>query len=222
MPGLARVDPAVEGTTEQREVADQVEDLVAHELVPESKRPRQDPGVVEDDGVVEAAAAGEAAGAQLRHLAGEAERAGGSDPRGEFFGAEDEGQFLLPDERMGEVDLVGDRQSRSARLEATRLPSRRTSTGSVERERPDHRVLALEAGGMEQPDERQGRAVQDRDFRSLDLDQAIVETQARGGRENVLDRADRHVPALERRGVVEGGRPSRARRESTGRNVRGG
>ena len=56
------------------------------------------------------------------------------------------------------------------------------------------------------PDEGQGGAVQDRHFRALDLDETVVETQAGGGRHDVLDRSDGDISPLERRGVVEGRR----------------
>ena len=56
---------------------------------------------------------------------------------------------------------------------------------------------------MEEADEGERRAVQDRDLGPLDLDQAIVQADAGGGGEHVLDRADRDAVVLERGGVVE-------------------
>ena len=57
--GLAGVDMAGQGPPQQREVSDQVHDLVADELVAEAEGSRDDPGVIEHDGVVEAPAAGD-------------------------------------------------------------------------------------------------------------------------------------------------------------------
>ncbi len=110
-----------------------------------------------------------------------------------------------PDDRMGEVDLVGDRQGRAVRLvEHPPVPARDLD-GSGSTIGCDERVLALEAGGVEEAHEGQGGAVQDRNLGPLDLDQAVVQADAGGRREHVLDGPDRDAVVLEGRGVVEGG-----------------
>ena len=105
--GLARVDVAVEGAAEEREVADEVQDLVPDELVAEAQGPRKDSRVVEDDRVLQASSAGEAPRAHRLDFPGEAERAGRRDPRGELLRPEREGQLLAADD--------GVRESRSRR-----------------------------------------------------------------------------------------------------------
>ena len=55
----------VQNGAQERQVAQQVEHLVPHELVAEAKGSGEHPGVVEHDRVVERAAAGEAAGATV-------------------------------------------------------------------------------------------------------------------------------------------------------------
>ena len=55
VPRLAGVDVAGERAAQEREVSDEVQDLVPHELVAEAQGPGDDAAVVEDDRVVEAA-----------------------------------------------------------------------------------------------------------------------------------------------------------------------
>ena len=61
MPRLASVNVAVQRPPQKGEVSDQVEDLVTDELVPKPQRPGDDPDIVEDDRVLEGAAARQAA-----------------------------------------------------------------------------------------------------------------------------------------------------------------
>jgi len=66
----------VQRPAEQREVSQEIHDLVAHELVPEPQRPGEDARVVEHDGVLEAPAADQAPGPELGDVAREAEGPG--------------------------------------------------------------------------------------------------------------------------------------------------
>ena len=66
---------------EERQVADPVEDLVAHELVLEAQLVVEDPGLTDHDGVVEASPEGQAAPSQHLDLPQEAEGA----RRGDLF-----------------------------------------------------------------------------------------------------------------------------------------
>jgi hypothetical protein len=50
--GLASVDVAVQGSAEEREVSDEVENLVSHELVTETQGAGKDARVIEHHGVV--------------------------------------------------------------------------------------------------------------------------------------------------------------------------
>ena len=122
-------------------------------------------------------------------------------------------RLWLPDVRMREVDLVGDRQAVAVGHVEDRLVAALDGELAVERRQAHRGVLALEARGVEESDERQRRAVQDRDLRALDLDPAVVEPLAGGGREQVLHGADRDPVGRKRGGVVEGGGGSDARRD---------
>ncbi len=77
--GLRRLEVAEQRVAEQRQVADRVEDLVAHELVLEAQLVVEHAGLADHHRVLEAAAQGEAVPAQRLHLAQEAERARGGD-----------------------------------------------------------------------------------------------------------------------------------------------
>ena len=136
-------------------------------------------------------------------LAREAERAGGRDARGELLGAQGERQLLAADDRVGKVDLVGDRQAGTVGDVLDVAVFAGDLHGARKSQRPGQGVLPLEPGGVKEPDEGQRRAVDDRDLGALDLDQAVVETDAGGRRQRVLDGPDRDVAPLQGRRQVE-------------------
>src|SRR5512143_412062 len=204
MAGLARLDVAGQRPSEKGKVTDEVKDLVAHELVTETQGSRDDALVIQHDGVVEVSAASEAARPHRLDVAGDPEGPGGSDPGRVLLGTHRQGQRLPTDDRMREIDLVGDRQARPVRREDDAAVAARDLDAPVNHDRPHAGVLSLEAGGVKEADERESRAVQDRDFRSVDLDRAVVEALAGGGGEQVLDGADRNPARGQGRRVIEG------------------
>src|SRR6266851_38292 len=141
--GLAGADVPVERTPEQLEVADEVEDLVANELVAEPQRTGQDPFLVEDDRVVEASAPREPARAHPFDVAGESEGARRGDARRVLLGPDRHGQLLPSDDRVREVDLVGDRQAGPVGLEGEAAVSADDFDAMLEREGERGRILSL-------------------------------------------------------------------------------
>src|SRR5438309_5978413 len=75
--GAMRGDFTRDRSSDQREVAEEIEDLVADEFVAEAERPIDDRVVVEDDAVLHSSTARESGGAKLFDLAHKSER-----PRG--------------------------------------------------------------------------------------------------------------------------------------------
>src|SRR5438132_14281450 len=93
-------------SSDQREVAEEIEDLVADEFVAEAERPIDDRVVVEDDAVLHSSTARESGGAKLFDLAHKSERPRGSDLAQEVVVVVVELVALLPDHRMIEINLV--------------------------------------------------------------------------------------------------------------------
>ena len=92
---------------DERQVADDVENLVADELVLEAQRVER-PGLAEHDGVVERPAQRESALTHHLDVLEEAERARRGDVFGEALFRQSHGAALLTKQRMVEADRVGD------------------------------------------------------------------------------------------------------------------
>ena len=120
-------------------------------------------------------------------------------------GLERERQLLAAHDRVREVDLVGDRQVGPVGHVLHPPVLADDLHGRGQRERAREGVLPLEAGGVKEAHEGEGRAVEDRDLGALDLDEAVVQADAGGGRQGVLHGADRDLALL------EGGRQVEAR-----------
>ena len=96
---------------------------------------------------------------------------------------------LVAQHRMVERDAVGD-------LEVIRRIDRDALVAARQRDRPQHlqvparRVQPLDAGFLNQVDERRRAAVHDRHFRRVQLDDDVVDAEADERREQVLDRVD--------------------------------
>src|SRR4051794_38663156 len=109
--GLRGADLADDRTADECEIAEQIENLVAHELVAEAELAAHDALVVEHDAVIDRAAARETGSAELLNVAHEAERAGGGDLLEEAVVIEVELERLAADARMVEIDLVLENQA---------------------------------------------------------------------------------------------------------------
>ena len=93
---------------DERQIADDVEDLVADELVLEAQRVVQHAGLSEHDRVVERAAERQAALPQHLDFLQEAKRAGRRNLLDERLFRDLHRPRLMPDERVIEADAVGD------------------------------------------------------------------------------------------------------------------
>src|SRR5207253_7112018 len=93
-------------TADQRQVAIEIEDLVAHEFIAKSQRTIHDAALIEDDAVLDGAASGQTCGTELLDIAHEAECPCRSDLPGEVVMFGIEVKRLLADRRLRKVDLV--------------------------------------------------------------------------------------------------------------------
>src|SRR5262245_26526071 len=201
-------DMALERQPEQRQVAEQVEHLVAHELVgPAQPVAVQDAELVHHHGVVEVAPAGEAAPPERLHLAQEAEGAGAAQLALEALVVDHEvPELLAADRRMGEVDRVGDPQP-AARLDADQPVAVADLERAAHAQRAARNALVEDAGRPDQEHERGGAAVHHRNLGAVDLDAHVVDAEAAERGEQMLDGADARIAAPERGG--EAGRGGR-------------
>src|SRR5947209_10320866 len=106
MTGAIRRDLTDDRTSNQREVAEQVQDLVPDKLIFESKRTIDDPLVIEDDAVLDRSAARQSRRAELLDVAEKSERARRGDLAQEIVVLEIEVHRLFADDGMIEIDLV--------------------------------------------------------------------------------------------------------------------
>src|SRR5687767_4482292 len=158
-------DEAEKRHPEEREVADDVEYLVADELVGAAQGLLvEHPVGREHDGVVERAAADEVGAPERLDLLGEAEGAGRGNLAGEAFGVERvEAVVLAADERVPEVD-------RAVYLAALEGLDRDAALALLDRDAPAHAQgpprggLLDHTGALDHLREGVGRAVHDGQF----------------------------------------------------------
>src|SRR6266849_9808623 len=111
VPGPMRGDLASDRTADQREVAQQIEDLMTDEFVAEAERPVDHGVVVEHDAVLDGPASRQARGAKLLDVADESERSRRRDLAEEIVVVIVELVGLPADGRMVEIDLVFQHQA---------------------------------------------------------------------------------------------------------------
>ena len=203
MSGLVRDDVADHGAAHQGEISEQVERLVAHELVGEPEIAVFDAVVAHHDAVVFPGAAGEAVGLERLVLREETKRAGRRQVRGVGAGRENERDRLPPDGGVREVDRV--RHTQVARRADLELPAARVGNGDDPRrgERNGKSVLRDEARGLERVEPGQRAAVENGHFGAVELHEDVVELRTDCGREQMFHGGHVAAPLAERRRMVE-------------------
>ena len=182
--GVARPrgdDVRLERQAEQHQVADDVEDLVADELVLEAQRLlRDDLVALDDDGVVETAALDLAQLDELLDVLVDREGAGGGHLRDVGVGIDREREVLRMDAAVvgrgaGNLQAVG--RQRDDRGAAARHGDR-----LVEHKVLPFRLLFDRLGLQDEIHERLGRAVHDGRLARVHLHQHVVDAAAVAGR----------------------------------------
>lgn len=108
MAGFAGFDAAEEWEADKGQVADEVEGLVATELVGVAEGAVHDAVFGKNDGVIEGAAADEAHGAERLDIGFEAEGTGAGENPAEGVGIDEHFDFLLANEGMGKINVAAD------------------------------------------------------------------------------------------------------------------
>ncbi len=208
-------DAAPDAVAGEGEVADEVEDLVANELVGETEGAVEDGaglgggGAGDDDGGVVGYAADETHVAEHGFVFFEAEGAGWGDEVGVGSGFEVAGEGIAAD-GFGEVDGVVDGVAFGGpglreRIDADEFLSAggvlANFDGLEDAEVFAFAALAFEAGGEDGGDVREGAAVEDRDFEVIDFDDDVIDAEADEGRQEMFGGLDEDALAHERGGV---------------------
>ena len=134
---------------------------------------------------------------------GKAKGASGHDVTAEGSFVDDEIHHLIADHRRVEVDLeahlIAIAGQQACVLVALRHLDRLQDFDIAQR-----RGLIAKAGPVQELHERQGRPVQDRQFRAIHLDHGIGDAQRAEGRHQVLDGRQAHACAILDHGVQPG------------------
>ncbi|SPA45666.1 conserved hypothetical protein [Cupriavidus taiwanensis] len=201
MAGFVRHIGADQRMAHHVQVADRIQDLVAHELVAVAQFLVVEHAVlVQHDRVVQAAAARQAHFAQGLDLVRKAEGAGaGNLAHVAGVGEIDrEGLAGLVDRRVAEVD--GERQLEAEeRLQPRQLVAFAHFHRLLHADEGLGRILLLDASRLQQEHERRRAAVHDRDFLGVDVDIEIVDAQAGAGGHQVLDGGNARASLLQHR-----------------------
>jgi len=198
--GALGYDVAKNVVAGESEVADEVEDLVANELVVKAQRAVGDALAIQDDGISFGDTADQTHVAQLLFVLLEAEGAGGSDLRAIVAGSEINDKALAADGR-GEVDLVGDAVA-FAGIDTNELVAIVDLDSLADTEVFAAAALGLEADVTEGFDVRQGTAVEDGKLEVVELHDDVVDAGSDEGREQVFGGGDKHALAHKAGGVA--------------------
>ena len=200
MTRVERRDVTDHRASQEGQVADEIEDLVADELVgiPEAV---EGPPLAQHDRVVEGAAAGQAVLPHEPHVLQEAVRAGRREFIRERRLRRHPGPLLAADGGVLVVQGVGDgKRRRRDDLEPAAVVTDPDRIGD-HHGAPRRRLLRAPGRGQ-QRHERARASVEGRDLSPLDLDLEIVDAETGGGGEQVLHRLDARAVPSDRRRVV--------------------
>ncbi len=196
-------DAALDAAAGEGKVADEVENLVANELVVEAEGAVLDFAGSDEDGAGVGRAADEAHVAEHGFVFAEAEGASGCDEVGIGAGVEVAKEARGADGR-GEVDAVVDLVA-GAGIDTDELGAVfavfRDFNGFQDAQVFAAATLGFEAGAEEGFDVRQGGAVEDGNFEVVELDDDVVDAVSDESREQVLRGGDEDALAHEGRSV---------------------
>ena len=171
----------------QREVADEIERLVPHELVRPAKGVPHHAGLVERQRVLRRRPLNEPLAAQRLDFAHEAERPRAGELGRECVLVDDPAALLRADERMREVDGDLDIENRRGVRDVDGLAVH-DAHAVREPELVGHAAMLDDARGAQRVEKRTRAPVEDRRLRRVHLDGDIVDARADDRREHVLDR----------------------------------
>ena len=194
-----RDDVSPQSPAQEGKVANQVAGLVAHELVRVSQRPVQHALPVQQHRVFQGGPKGQSARVQSFCIGREPEGARRRQVAPESLPVDPVRAVLPADRPVREID----RRRHAKPVVGHRHVGRATAVldGDRLRDHGDGRFRRLGASPCPSHGVKVGReaAVQNRDFRAIQLQERVVDLQGRKRRQQMLDRPDFHVPGAEAR-----------------------
>jgi len=200
--GFAGFHAAEERQADESQVADQVEGLVAAELIGIAEGAVHDAVLGEDDGVIEGAAADEAHGAERLDIGFEAEGAGAGENLAEGFGIDEHFDFLLADKRVGKVDVATYAEFVGG-IDADAATVFDNFDWLEDPEVTSFTAKTAEASLIEELEEGLGRAVENGDFDVVEVDEDVVDAVRIGCGEKVLGGGEQDALLHEAGGVAD-------------------
>jgi hypothetical protein len=200
MSGALGNDMAEDVMAGKGEIADEVEDLVAGELVAEAEGAILHAGAGEDDNTGFRSAADKAHVAELLFVFAEAERAGGGDFRLISAGSQIDHEALAADGR-GEVDAVRDGVA-VAGVNADEFSAFTDFDGFEDAKIFAAAALRFAANVADGLNEGKRAAVENGKLEVVELDDDVIDAHAEQGREQVLRRGNEDTLAHEAGGVT--------------------
>ncbi len=199
VPALVADDVALDRAADEREVPEQVEDLVAHELVGEAQRRLvHDAGGTDDDGIVHRAAFDQALLAQPLDILPEDEGARGGDLVLEGLRVDVEGGVLGAQHRLVVLDREADAKAVVGQGEQLDIVLDQADR-LLDLEVAYRRALAHDSGLLDAGDVVRAAAVgRLRGLVAVQFDDDVVEAEAGQGGQHVLHRVDAVAVARER------------------------
>ena len=195
-------DEAAERTADEREVADEIERLVAAEFVGETERAVDDGVAGEDESVLVGTAADEAHLAHAVEIALEAEGAGGSEQMAEGIAIDVKIDVLAADGGMREVDGAPDAEFFSG-INADAAAGIGDFEWLKNAEITPAAAEGTDAGAGEHLDEGLSGAVEDGNFDGVEVDETVVHAAGVKRGEQMLRGGDEHAFLHEAGGVTD-------------------
>ena len=176
--------------SQNSQIADEVQDFVPHEfiLVPETVF-IQNSEIIDDDGVVQRTAHGQAVGSQRLNISQKAEGSGTTDLFDKILSRETMFIALIPEKRVGEVDGVGYLQLIAGKKGDGTAPVTHLK-GFPDDDESLWVVLFLQARAFQEKDKGTGAPIHDGDLGTVKLHPGVVNAQAEKSRHEVLHGGD--------------------------------
>ena len=203
MAGAFGDDPSPDAAAGKSEVADEVKDFVAHELIAKAQRAVLYFATADDDGALVGCSADQAHVAQHRLVFAEAEGTRRCDEAAVVAGFEVADEGLVTD-GLGKIDGVVDGVA-IAGIDADKFCAFANLYGLQDAEVLAFAALALEAGSEDGFDVGQGAAVEDGHFEVVDFDDDVIDAKADERGKQVLRGGDEDALAHEAGGVGDFG-----------------
>src|ERR1700756_3819685 len=185
----------------QRQIADQVQHLVAHKLIVEAQRPVKHALPVQNDRTLLGDAADQTHITQHVFVFLKAEGSGWSNLRSVVAGCEVDRESLLANRRW-KIDLVGDAVA-FARINSNKFVSLADFQGLKNTEIIPAPALRFESNGTKGLNIRRRTSIEDGQLEIVDLYDHIVDAHANQRRQQVLGRLDQHTLTHQACGVAD-------------------